>query len=327
MFTSTVKFTCKSHRSRQPKSRTWPLLLASATLLSLLSACEQWPPIPPTPDAAIPDAATPDRVPASTLNLPVTSERPDIAPWFTIHRPTNLDATGQPLPVVTWANGGCFRSDFTWAPLFQAWAAGGFVVLSLTDSAQAWALATTTVDDHRALVDWAFEANQDPQSPYYGKLDTGRIVAAGNSCGGVTALGLAAEDTRIKSVFVLSGSSAIPLSPPETRAAVMGAVSVPVGYIVGGEEDIARADANNDYDLLQPGVPALIISRSAGDHITVSTDATILADEAKLSLDWLDLALYGTPEAATTLRSATVCNGCEAGVWSVKSKYLDQLLQ
>ena len=80
-----------------------------------------------------------------------------------------------------------------------------------------------------------------------------------------------------------------------------------------------------DYDLLGAGIPAMIVSRSTGDHRTVSTTPAILAEEAKISLDWLDLALYGTPEAAKTLQSETVCTGCQTGIWKLKSKNLASL--
>jgi hypothetical protein len=140
----------------------------------------------------------------------------------------------------------------------------------------------------------------------------------------VTALGVAAKDQRVKAVYVLSGSSALGSSD---RAA-MGAISVPVGYVVGGpDEDIAYAAANMDYDLLEDGVPGMVVNRSMGDHVTVSTDETILPQHAEIALNWMDLAIYGTREAAETLKSPTLCTGCQAGVWTLKSKNLDMLVK
>lgn len=45
-------------------------------------------------------------------------------------------------------------------------------------------------------------------SPYKDKLDIDKISAGGNSCGGITSLGLASMDPRVKSIFVLSGRCA-----------------------------------------------------------------------------------------------------------------------
>jgi hypothetical protein len=147
---------------------------------------------------------------------------------------------------------------------------------------------------------------------------------AGRSYLSVTALGVAAKDKRVKAVYVLSGSSALGSSD----RAVMGAISVPVGYVVGGpDEDIAYAAANMDYDLLEDGVPGMVVNRSMGDHVTVSTDETILPQHAEIALNWMDLAIYGTREAAETLKSPTLCTGCQAGVWTLKSKNLDMLVK
>lgn len=272
-------------------------------------------------DAEMSDADTGmTRPPAHTLDLPTTMESGGAEPWFNIYRPMDLDATGEPLPVIVWANGGCFRSDFTWAPLFERWAAGGFVVLALTESPTEGALAQTTVAHHGQLIDWALE-QAEADGMYQGKLDKARIVAAGNSCGGITALGMTAEDERVASVFVLSGSSNF----SGANTAVMRAIKVPVGYVVGGPEDIAGANASADYDALGADIPAMIVSRNSGDHQTVSTDTMILPEVAAIALNWMDLTLYGTPEAAAVLESATVCEGCASGTWSLESRLLDTL--
>jgi hypothetical protein len=255
--------------------------------------------------------------PATSLALPTTKESPNVEPWFNVYRPTDLAAVGRPVPVIVWANGGCFRSDFTWEPLFQRWAKGGFVVLALTEGPDG-PLVQSSVEDQGGLIDWALD-----RAEYKGMLDSERIVAAGNSCGGITALGLAAEDERVSAVFVLSGSSSI----GSADLSVINAIEVPVGYVVGGPEDIAGANATSDYDALGAGIPAMIVSRSSGDHMTVSTDTMILPQVAEIALNWMDLALYGTQAAADALKSPTICTGCQAGVWSLKSKGLDTLVK
>jgi hypothetical protein len=51
--------------------------------------------------------------------------------------------------------------------------------------------------------------------------------------------------------------------------------------------------------------------RTSGDHITVSTDAMILPENAEIALNWLDLALYGTKQALDTLTAPDrVCGSC-----------------
>jgi hypothetical protein len=226
------------------------------------------------------------------------------------------------LPVIVWANGGCFRADFAWATLFNRWAAGGFVVLALSESPSDGVLGQTTAEDQGKLIDWTLAQAEMAGGAYAGKLDTSRIVAAGNSCGGVTALNLTAVDDRVAAVFVLSGSSAIGAADED----VMSAITVPVGFVVGSpEEDIASPNANMDYDLLPEGVPGMVVSRKTGDHVLVSTDEGVLKQEAEIALNWMDLALYGTPEAAEALTSPNVCAICEPGTWTLKSKNLEKL--
>lgn len=275
-------------------------------------------------DASTPSAARPV---ATSLSLPVSNEsHAKDKPNFNITRPTELTASPGLLPVVVWANGGCVRSDFTWAPLFKRWASAGFVVLSLTSESTDQglggllsALNTTSKAEHKQLIDWVVAQNKT--GPYAGKLDLERIIVAGNSCGGVTALEVAAEDDRLAGVFVLSGSSAV--GSVDTK--IMKAVKVPVGYIVGGEEDIAGANAKGDYAAMSEGIPAMIVNRREGDHQTVSTDEKILPEDAEIALNWMDLVLYGTPAAYDALTSKNVCDNCTPGDWTLTSKNLEKL--
>lgn len=261
----------------------------------------------------------PAGAPLATLNVPTTTEDPKVAPWFKVYRPVDMKAFGRPLPVIAWANGGCLRSSQSWEAMFQRWAGAGMVVLVLTPNPD-WgafgSFAMTNVADHRGMIDWALKQNEMQASPYAGLLDPKGIIAAGNSCGGVTALGAAAEDPRVNAVFVLSGSSAF----DKPNLDVMAKIRAPVGYVIGGSEDIATSNVQAEFDLLGSGIPAAVVSRSKGDHFFVSTDTGSLADTARIALDWFDVALFRTPEAAATLKSPAVCTGCAAGTWTLRSK-------
>ena len=96
--------------------------------------------------------------PASSRSLATTVEpAPDLL-GYNIYRPSDLDATGAPLPVVVWANGGCFRHDATWQTLLERWAAAGFFVVAITEpppDAPLTATDLTTADDQAMAIDWA----------------------------------------------------------------------------------------------------------------------------------------------------------------------------
>ncbi len=262
--------------------------------------------------------------PAISRNLPTTKEQSAELPDYNIYRPTNIDATGAPLPLIVWANGGCVRYDAVWESLLDSWAGAGFVAVAPTIPADGEDPRTdlTSVEDQAMAIDWAYAENAREGSPYAGHFDLDSIVAAGNSCGGIVALNLASRDSRVSAVFVLSGSSTIPGSPEEAAAAIMGNILVPVGYAVGGPEDIASANARQDYALLPAGVPGYLARRSEGDHRTVSTDPGILEEVAQISTNWIDFTLYGNPQVRQTLQE-NPCASCDPGVWTIDAKNLD----
>lgn len=288
-------------------------------------------PIGSTPATARPTVPTTSSTPPTTAHvaaesraLPTTVEKLPELPGFAIYRPTDLDATGSPMPVIAWGSGGCVRFDSLWQPLLDRWAGAGFIVVAISlpagvsDPRDA---PPFTVDDQAKAIDWAFAAASAP-GPYRGHLDLDRVVAAGNSCGGVTALQLAARDKRVNAVFVLSGSSVLPGSPRSAAAAIMGTIHVPVGYITGGPDDISRPNVAQDYSLVPPGVAAYVAHRSIGDHVTVSTHKDVLIEDAEVSIKWIDFSLYG--DATTRERLVTTpCGSCAPGTWSVESKDLD----
>ncbi|HEY8057586.1 MAG TPA: alpha/beta hydrolase-fold protein [Acidimicrobiales bacterium] len=263
---------------------------------------------------------------AISWSLPTTMDSPADLPGYHVYRPADLDATGRPLPVVVWANGGCFRWDRTWQPLLERWAEAGFFVVAIAEPPEGDPVESgvTTAADQGRAIDWASAQQDEASSPYAGHLDLGRVVAAGNSCGGITSLTLAGQDDRVRSVFVLSGSSVGPGATREQASAVMTRVSVPVGFAVGAAEDIASSQAAQDYDVLPDGVPGFVASRASGDHVTVSTDTGILVEVAEIGVNWIDLSLYGT-ETARRAVAEHPCGSCAPDLWTVTAKHLDSL--
>lgn len=259
--------------------------------------------------------------------LEVTKEAAAGLPGYNVHRPTDLDAAGAPLPVVVWANGGCFRHDATWEPVFREWAAAGYVVVSITtpaDGGDPREAGQSTAADQARAIDWAEAQTGDDDGPFAGRLDLDAVIAAGNSCGGITSLALAGEDERVDAAFVLSGSSTMPGATPEATREAMSGIAVPVGYIVGGPEDIASTMARQDYDALAEGVPAFVASRFEADHVTVSTDPDILAEVAEISTAWFDLVVRGD-ETARAAVAGNPCASCDPETWTSVSKHLDAL--
>lgn len=252
----------------------------------------------------------------------IVEENPNAEPWFNVYRPADMpsaiEAKGHLLPVIVWANGGCLRSDFTWQPLFKRWAAEGYVVLAFAERPDGGALSQSSWQEQGQLIDWAFN-----ESPYSDMLDTNGIVAAGNSCGGITALELTANDERVAAVFVLSGSSGVGKTDLET----MQAITVPVGYVEGGPTDQTRKRAESDYAAMDQTLPAMFVTRDVAGHVTISTDVAMLEETADIAHHWLDLVLYGNSDSYDELNSENVCSDCTPGKWSLTSRNLERLVQ
>jgi dienelactone hydrolase len=247
---------------------------------------------------------------------------------FEIYRPADLGGRRGPAPVVVWGNGACSLNHTPWLPIIERLAGEGYVVLATGQALPSRAPPAPsdpryTDRDIERAVEWAVRENGVAASPYAGRLDLGRIAATGNSCGGITSLAVASRNSHVKSVFVLTGSSAGPGTSREAVAAVVGKITAPVMYVVGGKEDIARVPASLDYELLPAGVPSLIVARSAGDHVFISGNPEIVGQAAEMVSNWLKATLQGDKAAMQTLKTR-ICSTCSPDLWSVeKSKNLD----
>ena len=265
--------------------------------------------------------------------LDIVRETSESLPGYNIYRPADLQAVADPLPIIAWGNGACARFDQVWRPIIERFAAHGYLVMSVAQvplptsggNSQAEGVRTMsrmTADDQQTAIDWAIAQNTAAGGPYKGHLDTNRIVAAGNSCGGIISLALAGKDPRVKAIFILSGSSIGPGATREQAAEVMNKVTVPVGYVVGGPEDIARDQADQDYDLLAKGLASMVVKRAEGDHRAVSTTPDIQIRAADIGNIWLKATLFGNKEAIKVLAGDTPCAICDPKVWTIKTKNL-----
>jgi len=282
---------------------------------------------------AKPSSGQPAGVPAGAQaratvpkRMPITDPKvaqealPDLK--FNVYYPRDIMERKTPVPVISWGNGGCMTFDWMSTTLLERWAAAGFVVVTYNDptgnnqSAGVDALTAAQV----RMLDWAEKANAEG-GRFAGKLDTERMVVGGNSCGGITAFKAAWADKRPKAIFIVSGSAEFPGVTEEVRKASAGRVKLPTLYVVGGPEDIARNQVRLEYESLPPGLPAVLIERSSGDHLAVSNDPDIQREEAAMAINWFRAILYRDKVAANELTTKG-CAACDPKVWSVRSKNL-----
>jgi dienelactone hydrolase len=76
----------------------------------------------------------------------------------------------------------------------------------------------------------------------YGNIDTTKIAAAGQSCGGLEAYSASYHDDRIK-LTVLFNSGVL----DNAKTHLLSELKVPVAYFLGGPKDIAYANVSSIF--------------------------------------------------------------------------------
>ena len=236
----------------------------------------------------------------------VMKEEPSLDKEHTVFVPQDLSAFGphRPLPVLVWGNGACANSPWEHMNFLNELASHGFLVIATGEipMVDEWYKGPMSrADQQIQSLDWVFAQNQDPQSPYYQKIDTRHICLAGMSCGGLQTLHNCA-DPRITAVMICNSGlfkqsnadqavGGMPM-PPKSK---LNDLHCPVLYILGGTTDIAYENGMDDFRLIQH-VPACVVNYPVGHGGTYREphggEFTVPA------LAWLQWQLKGDKESA-----------------------------
>lgn len=259
----------------------------------------------------------------------------DVAyPDATIYRPADLQGLGSSkLGLLVWGNGACTNDGASARAHLAEIASHGYLVLApglpLTGPTVSHDLSgipapqspvpmTTTVQDLRALLDWALEENERPGSPYYRKIDTDAVAAAGHSCGGMQAI-LLGDDARVKTVLVHNSgvNPVIPNNPPMVMDMErLRGLRQSVLFIVGGESDVLWQEANQSFASVE-GIPAALVTSDVGHGGTFDQPHGGIA--ARIALDWLEWQLRGDKKSASTFVGPG-CGLCAMAGWEIRKK-------
>jgi dienelactone hydrolase len=161
------------------------------------------------------------------------------------------------MPVVVWANGGCLNVGTIMAPFLLQVASQGVVVLATgpkEDPAKGGTFGsygTYGQVQPKAMsdaIDWAEKIASEPK---WSHIDTSRIAAAGQSCGGMLAYTVE-NDKRVKALGIFNSGNFAKDSQGNSKggdpAAKGGRLMVytdvtkftkPVFYFLGGPKDVA----------------------------------------------------------------------------------------
>jgi dienelactone hydrolase len=275
----------------------------------------------------------------------------------TVYRPIDLKAVKGKLPIMAFGNGACSMIGNAFETYLTEIASYGFLVIASGPIRPAFppegrpgpngtTLGQPSDDVVGALssersktsylfeaIDWAAAQNEDPQSPYYGKIAADMIAVSGQSCGGLEALE-AAADPRVKTAIIFN-SGIMRGTPPEftmegpdgrtIRVVVPGTeetlkkLHTPVIYLIGGEKDIAYENSEIDYQQIE-GIPLFNANLGNVGH-NGSLGRPFGGKMAQAARLWLQWQLKGDPEAAKAFVGPD-CTLCKDPEWVVKKKNL-----
>jgi hypothetical protein len=165
-------------------------------------------------------------------------------PGQTVYAPKS-PAPGIKLPVMVWGNGGCTNSGTLFYDVLVEIASYGYLIVAngppvsgipeegeieldpMLDPYDA-KFGKSKVQQMTDSVDWIVKGGASK----YGNIDTTKIVAAGQSCGGLEAYSASYHDNRIKLTLVINSGVL-----NENQKHMLKELTAPVGYFLGGPKD------------------------------------------------------------------------------------------
>ena len=227
-------------------------------------------------------------------------------PDFVVYRPMNLEAATQPapfgektkakpLPVLVFCNGGCMDTSIGYENMLSDIASYGYVIVAVGELQM---FAQHEKDQHtpstmvKKALDWICQQAIDPASPYYNKIDTEKIAAAGHSCGGAQVLANAA-DPRLKTYVILNAGMGR-MTMADASAKSLKSLHAPILYIVGGKSDVAWANAQMDYKAIKR-VPVVLADNTKSGH-GGTYEQPNGGDNSRMVRAWLDWQLKDKTE-------------------------------
>ena len=212
---------------------------------------------------------------------------------FVIYRPQNLHESvkksGQ-LPVIIFANGGCSDTSLEYERILTELASHAYIVIALGEMLDSFDDRPQNTAPNSMIIeglDWISAQAQSKNSEYFQMADLRNVAFAGHSCGGAQILAVA-NDPRVDT-FMMFNSGMGEMTMADASKASLQNVHVPIIYIVGGQTDIAAANAELDYQYISH-VPVALANLPNGGHSGTFNQA-YGGTFGKLALVWLDWRL------------------------------------
>jgi hypothetical protein len=164
---------------------------------------------------------------------------------------------------------------------------------------------------------WAINQNSDKSSPLFGKVDTTRIAASGQSCGGLQTIAISSDPRITTSLIFNSGTfTAGPMGLSAATKSSLDKLHAPTAYFIGGPTDIAYANAEDDFKRIGD-IPAFKGNLNVGHGGTFRDTGAGWFGEVGVA--WLKWQLQGDQAAAKYFVGAD-CTLCTNPVWKIEKK-------
>jgi hypothetical protein len=258
-------------------------------------------------------------------------------PQHTIYLPSDLSSLGdERLGIVLFGNGGCGNDGAAARNHHLEIASHGYLVIApgriysgpnaeekppaKVSPETGRPLLATVPEDLIAGLDWALAQNSDKNSALYQKLDSDAVAVSGWSCGGLQALNVAVNDSRIKTL-IMHNTGTFPEGNMILNIALksdLAKLKVPTIYLIGGPDDIAFPNGSDDFSKIDQ-VPVVLANLQVGHSGTFAEPYG--GRIAQVTLDWLQWQLYGDESAGRTF-TGKACRLCLDPTWSFQRKGL-----
>ncbi|KAH8837470.1 hypothetical protein MCOR27_004656 [Pyricularia oryzae] len=235
-----------------------------------------------------------------TGRFPADHTTEESLPKHTIYMPVSPPAN-EKLPVVVWGNGGCvaYRTFLTEI------ASHGYIAIS---AGAPHRIGLSNPGMMTESIEWAAARAGRGR---FATMDATRVVAAGQSCGGLEAYAMK-NNSRVAALGIYDSGYL-----NDTDRAMT--ITKPVFYFLGGSSDVAYKNGERDYSNLPKSTPAWKGNQPVGHLGTFFQPNGGLF--AIATVTWLDWMLKGNETSGEFFKG----DGAATAGWSVESRNLDKI--